>query len=162
MGREQLEESSAAPEPTEPLPPSKGKWLAQENERWHKELRTDIAMLVHNKEEHMDLLEVFCEPTSQLTTSARGAGLKAERWSKEDFDLSRPAGCQAAMKRLRELRPKRLWLSPPCGPFSVMQNVNQRTPEQIKALTKKREHGFRMWQSCIRLAWLQVELGGSF
>ena len=46
--------------------------------------------------------------------------------------------------------------------ISAMQNVNQRTPEQIKALTKKRELGFRMWQSCIRLAWLQVELGGSF
>ena len=119
-------------------------------------------MLVHNKDKHMDLLEVFCEQTSQLTTSARGAGLKAERWTKEDFDLSQPAGCQAAMKRLRELRPKRLWLSPPCGPFSSMQNVNQRTPEQIKTLIQKRELGFRMWQSCIRLAWLQVELGGSF
>ena len=68
-------------------------------------------MLVHNKDKHMDLIEVFCEPTSQLTTSAQGAGLKAERWTKEDFDLSQPAGCQAAMKRLRELRPKRLWLS---------------------------------------------------
>ena len=68
-------------------------------------------MLVHNKDKHMDLLEVFCEPTSQLTTSAKGAGLKAERWTKEDFDLSQPAGRQAAMKRLRELRPKRLWLS---------------------------------------------------
>ena len=127
-----------------------------------QKLRTDIAMLVHNKDKHMDLVEVFCEPTSQLTTSAQGAGLKAERWTKEDFDLSKPAGCQAAMQRLRELRPKRLWLSPECGPFSVMQNANQRTPEQIEALTKKRELAFRMWQSCIRLAWLQVELGGSF
>merc|ERR1711994_606699 len=110
------------------------------------------------KGKRMDLLEVLCAPTSQLTTSARDAGLKAERWTKEDFDLSQPAGWQAAIQRLRELRPKRLWLSPPCGPFSVMQNVNQRTPEQIKALTKKRELGFRMWPSCMRLAWLQVEL----
>ena len=86
-----------------------GQWLVKENERWRKELRTDIAMLVHNKDKHMDLVEVFCEPTSQLTTSAQGAGLNAERWTKEDFDLSKPAGCQAAMQRLRELRPKRLW-----------------------------------------------------
>ena len=98
-------------------------------------------MLVHNKDKHMDLIEVFCEPTSQLTTSAQGAGLKAERWTKEDFDLSQPAGCQAAMQRLRELRPQRLWLSPPCGPFSVMQNVNQRTPEQIKSLNKEKRTG---------------------
>ena len=119
-------------------------------------------MLVHNKEKHMDLVEVFCSPNSQLTTSAQGAGLKAERWTKEDFDLSKPSGCQAAMQRLRELKPKRLWLSPECGPYSVMQNANQRTPEQVESLRKKRELAFRMWQSCIRLAWLQVELGGSF
>ena len=43
-----------------------------------------------------------------------------------------------------------------------MQNANQRTPEQVEALRKKRELAFRMWQSCIRLAWLQVELGGTF
>ena len=119
-------------------------------------------MLVHNKEKHMDLVEVFCSPNSQLTTSAQGAGLKAERWTKEDFDLSKPSGCQAAMQRLRELRPKRLWLSPECGPYSVVQHANQRTPEQVEPLRKKRELAFRMWQSCIRLTWLQVELGGSF
>ena len=50
----------------------------------------------------------------------------------------------------------------PMWTISSMQNVNQRTPEQVKNLLQKRELGFRMWQSCIRLAWLQVELGGSF
>ena len=34
--------------------------------------------------------------------------------------------------------------------------------EQVEDLTKKREHAFRLWQSCIRLAWRQVELGGTF
>ena len=43
-----------------------------------------------------------------------------------------------------------------------MQNANQRTPQQREELRKKRELAFRMWQSCLRLAWLQVELGGTF
>ena len=67
-----------------------------------------------------------------------------------------------AMDRLRQLKPKRLWLSPECGPYSSFQNINQRTPEQVENLRKKRELAFRQWQSCIRLAWLQVELGGTF
>ena len=67
-----------------------------------------------------------------------------------------------AMDRLRQLRPKRRWLSPECGAYSTFQNINQRTPEQVENLRKKRELAFRQGQSCIRLAWLQVELGGTF
>ena len=119
-------------------------------------------MLLKDGKDQMDLVEVFCSPTSSLTKAAQSHGLKAERWTKEDFDLSRPSGCQLAMDRLRQLRPKRLWLSPECGPYSIMQNANQKSPQQAENLRKKRELAFRQWQSCIRLAWLQVELGGTF
>ena len=122
---------------------------------------TICPAMLHGKEQ-TDLVEVLCSPTSTLTKTAQSHGLKAERWTKEDFDLSRPSGCQLAMERLRHLKPKRLWLSPECGPYSIMQNANQRSPQQAEALRKKRELAFRQWQSCIRLAWLQVELGGTF
>ena len=69
-------------------------------------------MLLKGGKEHIDLVEVFCSPTSTMTKTAQNAGLKAERWTKEDFDLSKPSGCQLAMERLKELKPKRLWLSP--------------------------------------------------
>ena len=36
-----------------------------------------------------------------LTKTAQGADLKAERWTKYDFDLSKPSGCRLAMERLR-------------------------------------------------------------
>ena len=118
-------------------------------------------MLFKDEKEHIELVEVFCSPTSTMTKTAQGAGLNAERWTKADFDLSKPSGCQLAMERLTELKPKRFWLSPECGPYSIMQNANQRTPQQADALRKKRELAFRQWHSCIRLAWLQVELGGT-
>ena len=130
--------------------------------KWHKQLKTDIAMLAHNAEERPDILEVFCSPTSQLTRSAQGANLKAERWAEEDFDLSTPEGLSLAKDRLRELQPRRLWLSPECGPYSTRHNANQRTPQQREELRQKRELAFRMWQSCVRLAWPQAELGGTF
>ena len=111
------------------------------------------------------LVGAFCSPTSQLTATAHDAGLNTERWTSEDFDLSRPSGCEQTMSRLRQIRPNRLWLSPERGPYSSMQNANQNTPpqkKQIEDLKKKRELAFRQWQSCIRLAWLQMELGGTF
>ena len=85
-GVEQLPEESA-PEPTQPLPPSKAKWLTKEHDQWHQQLKTDLAMLVHN-DNTMDLIEVFCSPNSRLTQTAQDANLKAERWTLEEFDLS--------------------------------------------------------------------------
>ena len=117
-----------------------------------KNLKTDIAMLLQDGKEQIHLVEVFCSPTSTMTKTAQSAGLKAERWTKEFFDVSKPSGCQLAMERLKELKPKRLWPSPECGPYSIMQNANQRTPQQAEALRKKRELAFRQWQHCIRLA----------
>ena len=117
-------------------------------------------MLIKHEQDPLDLLEVFCSPTSTMTQTANKSGLRAERWTKEDFDLSRPSGYIQAARCLKELKPKRLWLSPECGPYSIMQNANQKNPEQVERLKQKREIAFRMWQSCIRLATLQVELGG--
>ena len=120
---EQLPEEPA-PEPTQPLPPSKAKWLTKEHDQWHQQLKTDLAMLVHN-DNTMDLIEVFCSPNSRLTQTAQDAKLKAERWTMEEFDLSLDADLEKAKARLRKLRPKRLWLSPECGPYSVMQTLTE-------------------------------------
>ena len=158
----QINGSIIALEPLTPLPPTKARWIIKENENWQKELQTDIAMLLNSPKKNLDLVEVFCSPTSQLTKSAQNANLDVERWTRTDFDLSTPSGCQKALDRLREVRPERLWLSPECGPYSIIQNANQQTPNQKKELENKRKLAYRMWQSCIRLAWLQVELGGKF
>ena len=56
--------ADSAPELTKPLPPHLSKWLIKENEKWHKELKTDLAMLLQNDDKQTDLVEVFCEPTS--------------------------------------------------------------------------------------------------
>ena len=62
--------------------------VSQRQRKWHTELRTDIAMLIHNNDKQVDLVEVVCSPTSRLTQTAQGATLKAEQWTKDDFDLS--------------------------------------------------------------------------
>ena len=131
-----------APEPIQPLPPTKAKWLAKEHDHLHKELKTDLAMLIQNNNT-MDLIEVFCSPNSRLTQTAQDAKLKAERWTIEELDLSRTDHLEQAKTRLSKLRPKRLWLSPECGPYSVMQHANRRTPQQREELKKKQQHAFK-------------------
>ena len=84
---EQREGGDTDPEPTIPLPPSKARWIANENDNWHKDLRTDIAMLMRSHNKNLDLVEAFCSPTSQLTKTPQDANLKAERWTGNEFDL---------------------------------------------------------------------------
>ena len=121
----------------------------------------DIAMLLSDQQ-NTDLVEAFCSNDSMLTKVAQNAGLTAERWTKDDYDLSTESGYAQAEERLRCIKPRRLWMSPECGPFSQMQNINQKTPEQVEALKEKRKLGLKQWRNCIRLAWVQLELGGYF
>ena len=105
-------------------------------------------MLIRSEHDRPDLLEVFCSSTSTMAQTANNAGMDADRWTKDNFDLTRPSGYLQVAHWLKQLRPRRLWLSP--GPYSITQDAHQR------------ELAFRMWQSCIRLAKLQLELGGTF
>ena len=122
---------------------------------------TDLACALNHSGD-IELIEAFCSQDSMLTKVACRSGLKAERWTIDDFDLSSERGYLLAEQRLRQIRPKCLWLSPECGPFSQMQNTNQRTPEQIANLMEKRKQGLRQWKNSIRLAWVQLEIGGYF
>ena len=122
----------------------------------------DIASLLKHGVSGTDLIEAFCSHDSMLTKVAQQAGLKCERWTIDDFDLSTEEGYEQAEARLRELQPRRVWLSPECGPFSQLQNANQRTEEQVENLKRKREEGLKQWHSSMRLAWVQLELGGYF
>ncbi len=117
-------------------------------------------MLLDHTDGQMDLAEALCSPTSMLTQTAQNAGLAAERWTNDDFDLSTTEGHWQAAIRLKVKKPMGLWLSPECGPWSTMQNANQRTPEQVENLEEKRRLALYQWESCIRLASLQHELGG--
>ena len=41
------------------------------NLKWHSELKSDIAMLIKHEQDPLDLLEVFCAPTSTMTQTAK-------------------------------------------------------------------------------------------
>ena len=68
-----------------------------------------------------------------------------------DYDLSKPQGYHKAKFLLDEQRPEIFVSSPPRGPWSIMQNVNQRDERQRENLRKKRLKSHRIFKNGKRL-----------
>ncbi|CAK0873791.1 unnamed protein product, partial [Prorocentrum cordatum] len=77
-------------------------------------------------------------------------------------DLSKPQGYHKAKFLLDEKRPELFVSAPPCGPWSIMQNVNQRNDQQKENLRRKRLKSQRIFENNKRLIEHQVlNLNGS-
>eukprot|EP00435_Cladocopium_sp_Y103_P038044 s2038_g10.t1 len=69
----------------------------------------------------LGLLEIYCSPDSEIIRQATKLGLKVKRFTRQDGDLSTPAGQAALWKILEEEKPRDVWMSPDCkhwGNFS--------------------------------------------
>ena len=83
----------------------------------------------------LDLVEVCTPQDSGLVQAIREDGRQGTRLSIwNGFDLATTKGLNRTLEYLRLHKPRRVWWSPPCTPFSVVQNANQRTEEQVKKL----------------------------
>ncbi|CAK0811884.1 unnamed protein product [Prorocentrum cordatum] len=77
-------------------------------------------------------------------------------------DLSKPQGYHKAKFLLDEKRPELFVSTPPCGPWSIMQNANQRDDRQRENLRRKRLKSQRIFENNKRLIEHQVlNLNGS-
>ena len=77
-----------------------------------------------NSSQRLDLLEVFCGPQSQLTHQSQQLGYKAERFSHLQGDLQTCSGRNLLFQKLVKCRPKNVWFSPTCGPWSGFSCLN--------------------------------------
>ena len=95
------------------------------------------------------LFEVACGPDSLLTDTMRkmtGRESAAERLSFwNGYDLATSTGVRKAINKIKKDRPLHVWISTECGPFSRMQRVNQRSPEQMENLKQKRDNCIRQY-----------------
>ena len=46
------------------------------------------------------------------------------------------------------VQPLFVWLSPVCGPYSIMQNINQRSEAQRAELAEKRREALKQYVGC--------------
>ena len=101
------------------------------------------------------LLEVACGPQSVLSEEVMkqlgpDTAVRCSIWN--GYDLTTTTGVNKLKKLIRETRPVHIWVSCDCGPYSPLQRLNQKTPEQKQMLESKREYARREYSGGIEVA----------
>ena len=129
-------------------------------------LRADLfegvdAFCALTKGNRLDLLEVCAPWDSPLSVAVRDAGGSALSIGLHNgYDLTTHQGFKNALTFVREYRPRYIHFSPPCDPWSAMQNCNQQSEEQQEALRSKRQRSKKLIRNCRKLMEVQIkELG---
>ena len=87
----------------------------------------------------IDVLEVFCGPNSQLTHQCQQMGHRAMRFGLAEGDLQTVEGRQRLFHVIQTHRPRHIWFSPKCGPWSGWSNLNgSKSIESWDALQQSR------------------------
>ena len=95
------------------------------------------------------LFELACAPDSvlskqmQLITNRSSSAQRFAYWNGHDIGTN--TGVRAILVAIKKQRPEHVWISTECGPFSRMQQVNQRNEKQVLELKQKRESCIRMY-----------------
>ncbi len=98
------------------------------------------------------LIEVACSPDSVLSqvmqdvTKSPQAAMRLSIWNQHD--LCTGSGVKSILDKIDHHDPSHVWLAPECGPYSIMQNINQRNPEQKEALAAKRRLALKQYVGC--------------
>ena len=111
----------------------------------------------------VELMEIAREPDSLLASAAQARTGRSDAACRSSLrcghDLATPSGLSLALEQIQTLKPKRVWVSPPCGPYSPLQNVNQRSPAQIRELRAKRATAQRIHESTLEIVKVCLQLG---
>lgn len=110
----------------------------------------------------LDLLEICAPWDSPLSSSVRELGGKAMSIGIHNgYDLTKYSGFKNAAALIRKTKPLYVHISPPCDPWTALQNCNQRTTQQVESLRFKRQQGRKILKHCRKLLEIQLhELNG--
>ena len=104
--------------------PSEIQTLKRLIQQFEKELR-DISLHVRPMGKPITLVEVFCSERSPLTHQVNQLGQTAQRFGYSEADLATSEGRSRLFSSLIRHRPKHLWVSPDCGPWSSWAQLNE-------------------------------------
>ena len=101
------------------------------------------------------LMELACFENSILSEEVQkrystNSSIRLSNWN--GADLETEEGVQFAIKMLRQRRPVHLWISCECGPYSPLQRLNQKNPQQVQQLHDKQQRVRRQYQGALRVA----------
>ena len=111
----------------------------------------------------LDLLEVYCEPDSNLTNVLNTMGLKAKRFTVQDGDLSTAAGREKLWQMVEEEQPRHIWVAPECKYWGNFSRWNSgRSLATAANIQQGREQQRVHLRLCCELYWHQVSFGRHF
>ena len=97
----------------------------------------------------LDLLEVYCEPNSQITTQINKIGGRAMRFSKSDGDLNTSEGVQKLWLWIYMYEPRHVWLAPECRLYGKFSNLNMsQSLSMYDRIQEQRKHNKHHLQLC--------------
>ena len=100
-------------------------WVYQEMMSYFcKHYGTQEEVATHFSRGGIDILEVYCSSESQLTCQAQNLGLKAVRFCRQHGDLGTFHGRSKLYDLLWVTKPRHVWTSPNCGPWSNWSHLN--------------------------------------
>ena len=129
---------------TKKLPKGLGRFLGSASEGMLTDTLQGLAL-----QDRVSLLEIACSQDSIISktmhdmTGSEKSAVRLSLWN--NHDLSTNDGVRRVLDQIDTLKPAHVWLSMECGPYSVMQNINQRTPEQKEQLEQKRREVLKQY-----------------
>eukprot|EP00435_Cladocopium_sp_Y103_P022810 s1452_g5.t1 len=94
--------------------------------------------------QQVDVMEIACSPTSELSSSFETAGYTTLRVNYNNgFDLDTKQGTSLLKATIDEQNPKLAWVSMKCTRLSSLQNLTPRSPEQWDNFLKRRGQDLR-------------------
>ena len=130
------------------------KYLCKQNEC------STVDFWKHFQRPGIDLLEVYCSSESELTNQGIKAGLSTRRFGLRQGDLSTFAGRCVLYEHLWKFRPKHVWLSPKCGPWSNWSRLNMNKSLQLESQIKRERQSEKIHlQVCSGLFLFQLQRG---
>ena len=94
-------------------------------------------------------MEVACSPESRLSaeiqriTGQEGSAIRCSHWS--GSDLSTGDGVKYTMELIDHHKPMHVHIATECGPYSPIQNLNQRSEGQKQELECKRRQVLKQY-----------------
>ena len=105
----------------------------------------------------VDLMEIYCEPNSQLVHQVNSRGGRAIRFTKEDGDLQTTEGVQKLWTWIHMYEPKHIWVAPECRLWGMFSRFNMgRSETALKRILRERDQDRCHLQLCNDLYLHQV------
>ncbi len=121
--------------------------------------RPQEAFHALTRHQRIDLAEFCCPVDSELAEAVLRKGGAVHRlglWN--GYDLSKDSGTAAAAELIKKHLPRYNHFSPPCTPFSSMQNANMKTEEQRRKLSQLRRRGVKVLENVAKFMKLCLSL----